>query len=75
MKRKRQGGNPPRYLLVLSGASLADSRSHPNDRTCLMLAVVNRQARTVQLFVNVQPCPVTKRQCAIMVEPAKGYSR
>lgn len=60
MKRKRQGGNPPRHLLVLSSESLADSRSHPNDRTCLMLAVVNCQARTVRLFVKVQPCPITE---------------
>lgn len=65
MKRKRQGGNPPRHLLVLSSESLADSRSHPNDRTCLMLAIVNCQARTVRLFVKVQPCPITKRQRAI----------
>lgn len=36
-----------RHILVLSGESLADCRSHPNDRTCLMLAVVNCQARTV----------------------------
>lgn len=55
----------PRHLLVLSSESLADSRSHPNDRTCLMLAVVNCQARTVRLFVKVQPCPITKRQRAI----------
>lgn len=38
---------PSHRILVLSGESLADCRSHPNDRTCLMLAVVNCQARTV----------------------------
>lgn len=45
-KERNKEGNPPRHLLVLSGASLADSHSHPNDRTCLILAVVNCQART-----------------------------
>lgn len=46
-EKKETRRESPRHLLVLSGASLADSRSHPNDRTCLMLAVVNCQARTV----------------------------
>lgn len=62
----------PLHLLVLSGESLADSRSRPNDRTCLTLAVVDCQARTVWLFVNVQPCSVTKQQCATMAQRAKG---
>lgn len=38
VKRKRLGRNPPRHLLVLSGESLAEPRSHPNDGTCLLLA-------------------------------------